>query len=98
MKQKEQFLNSVLLGIIVGILAPALTMVIVWLFRENVGFGDFLSQMQYIGSLSKLLSLCVIPNLLFFFIFNWLNKPYSSRGVLFATIVYGLVMLILKFV
>jgi len=96
MKDNSQRFNSILLGMISGIAAPFLTLVVVWMLREEVGFGSFLSQMQSIGMLSKLLSLCVLPNLLFFFVFVWLNKLYSSRGILFATIIYGLLMVILK--
>jgi hypothetical protein len=49
------------------------------------------------GLLSKLLSLSAIPNLLLFFVFIWTNRPFSARGVIFATLVVALVMLVLKF-
>lgn len=96
MTEKKFTFNSVLLGLVAGLLAPFITLIVVWLLRENVTFGEFLSQMQSIQMLAKLLSLCAIPNLLLFFVFIWLNRLFSSRGVLFATILYGLLIIILK--
>ncbi|MFZ5941365.1 MAG: hypothetical protein ACOYXB_12410 [Bacteroidota bacterium] len=96
MTEKKFAFNSVLLGLVAGLLAPFITLIVVWLLRENVTFGEFLSQMQSIQMLAKLLSLCAIPNLLLFFVFIWLNRLFSSRGVLFATILYGLLIIILK--
>jgi len=98
MKERKLQFNSVALGLFTGLVAPVLTLLIVWALRESVSFFEFISQMQTIHMLAKLLSLCAIPNLLFFFIYIWLNKLFSSRGVLFATIMYGLVIIILKLI
>ena len=46
---------------------------------------------------TKIVSLCVIPNLVFFFIFIWLNYLYSARGVLMATIFFAIFVFITKF-
>ncbi len=98
MKERKLQFNSVALGLFTGLVTPVLTLLIVWALRENVSFFEFISQMQTIHMLAKLLSLCAIPNLLFFFIFIWLDKLFSSRGVLFATILYGLIIIILKLI
>ncbi len=44
-----------------------------------------------------MISLSVIPNLLLFFLFIWTNRTLSARGVIFATLLVAMVMLVLKF-
>lgn len=85
------------LGLIAGLLLPLATLLVVWLVRDEGGLGEFLSYYQRFGLLSKIVSLSVIPNLLLFFLFIWTNRTFSARGVIFATLVVALVMLVLKF-
>jgi len=93
----EKKFNTILAGLIPGIILPITTLVIIWLVRYDGGFFNFLAMFQRMGMLSKILSLSVIPNLLLFFIFLWINRPFSARGVIFATLVMAFVMLVLKF-
>jgi len=97
MKTEKKF-NSVLYGLIPGILLPLVTLVIFWTVKFDWDFFEFLSQYYRMGLLSKVLSLCIIPNLLLFFIFIWTDRTFSARGVIFATIVMAFVMLVIKFV
>ena len=90
-------LDSMALGLIAGLVLPLITLVLVWVIRYEGGLGEFLSSFQRIGVLSKVISLSVIPNLLLFFIFIWTNRTFSARGVIFATLVVAMVMLVLKF-
>ncbi|HER07896.1 MAG TPA: hypothetical protein ENO20_03205 [Bacteroides sp.] len=92
----EKKFNTILTGLVPGILLPAVTMVIIWLVRYDGGFFRFLAVFQELDMLSKLLSLSVIPNLLLFFIFLWTDRPFSARGVIFATLILAFVMLMLK--
>jgi hypothetical protein len=89
--------DSLLTGLIPGVILPFVTLVIFWTVRYDGGLDDFFSSFQRMGLLSKLLSLSAIPNLLLFFLFIWTNRPFSARGVIFATLVVALVMLVLKF-
>lgn len=90
-------MDSMAFGLISGLALPVATLIVIWLVRYDMGLGDFLSSFQRIGALSKLVSLSVIPNLLLFFLFIWTNRTFSARGVIFATLVLALVMLVLKF-
>ena len=85
------------LGLIAGLILPMMTLSIIWQVRYDVGLGEFLVSLQKIGALSKLISLSVIPNLLLFFLFIWTNKSFSARGVIFATLIVAMIMLVLKF-
>jgi hypothetical protein len=85
-------------GLIPGLLLPALTLVVFWKVKSDMGFVEFLEQFQRLKMLSKVVSLSVIPNLLLFFIFIWTSRNFSARGVIFSTLLLALVMVILKFV
>lgn len=90
--------NNVLLGALLGLLAPAVTVFLSYKIRfGQYGLGEFFSVLVHNKILSSLLSLCVIPNLLVFLIFIWLNYLYSARGVLLSTFIVGFVIVGVKF-
>ena len=95
---KARKYNNLRIGLVLGILAPVLGFFIVYLvgFR-GLGFGDFLTRLLDTRKLSSVISLSVIPNLLLFFIFIWLDYLYSARGVLAATLLFALVVIVTKF-
>ena len=90
-------LNSVTAGLIPGLVLPVVTLIMIWAIKHEGGLGDFITSFQRLQMLSKVLTLSTIPNLLLFFLFIWTNRTYSARGVIFATLVVALVMLVLKF-
>lgn len=96
MKDRKKF-NTILYGVIPGLLLPLIALVVIWRVKHYGGFFDFLFMFQQLGLLTKIISLTVIPNLALFFIFIWSRRSFSARGVIFATLVIAFVMLILKF-
>ena len=90
--------DSLLTGLVPGLVLPLLTLLVLWKVKSNSPFIDFLTQFQEMNMLSKLVSLAAIPNLLLFFLFIWTNRNYSARGVIFSTFILAFIMLILKFV
>jgi hypothetical protein len=96
MKTPKRF-DNMLWGLIPGIILPLTTLIIIWVIRYDGGFLQFLKDFQQIGLLSKAVSLAAIPNLLLFFLFIWTDRTFSSRGVIFATLVVAFLMLVLKF-
>jgi hypothetical protein len=90
--------NNIYLGIILGIIVPAITVLLVYWIRYNqLGLEEFINLFVQRKVLSSLLSLCVIPNLLVFMIFIWLNHLYSARGVLLSTFLVGFIIVGVKF-
>jgi hypothetical protein len=83
-------------GLIPGIILPLTTLIIIWVIKYDEGFLQFLKEFQQFGLLSKVVSLAAIPNLLLFFLFIWTDRTFSSRGVIFATLVAGAIIVILK--
>ncbi len=94
---KKKF-DTLLTGLILGLILPALTLVGFWIVKSDRGFVDFLVYFQEMKMLSKMVSLTAIPNLLLFFLFIWTKRNFSARGVVFATLLLAFVMLILKIV
>ena len=94
----ERRFDSMLYGLILGLLLPPLALVIFWLVKSDLGFWNFLQRFHLLGMLSKVLSLASVPNLLLFFVFIWTHRNFSARGVIFATLLMAFVMLVLKFV
>jgi len=72
-------------------------LLVIWLVRFDGGLGEFVLSFQQMSMLSKVISLAALPNLLLFFLFIWTNRTFSARGVIFATLVVAMVMLVLKF-
>ena len=90
--------NNIYLGIILGILVPAITIFLVYKIRFNqYNLEEFINTFIQRKVLSSLLSLCIIPNLLVFMIFIWLNHLYSARGVLLSTFIIGFIIVGVKF-
>ena len=91
--------NNLRIGLILGILAPLLGFIVIYgvAFR-GMTVSEYFDLLIYNKKLSSIISLSVIPNLLLFFIFIWLNYLYSARGVLASTMIFALVVVITKFI
>ena len=91
-------LNKMYVGLVLGLLVPLIALLVI-----NLAAFDHLSPLEFLQylisyrKLSAVISLGVIPNLLVFFIFIWLNYLYSARGVLAATIIFALLVVITKY-
>jgi len=93
----KKWLDRQTTGLVVGILVPLIVSFLVYYFRFSglEDYGTFISTLLAIKSLGKLLSISVVPNLLFFFLGIWSERLLAARGVLIATIFYGLVVAVL---
>ena len=97
-KMSKKKFDTLWHGLIPALILPAIVLLGFWIIRSDRGFLDFLVQFQEMNMLSKVVSLCAIPNLLLFFIYIWTMRNFSARGVIFATLLLALIMVILKFV
>ncbi len=94
----ERKFDTLLSGLIPGLVLPVLTMLGFWIIKSDRSFVDFLKYFQEMKMLSKVVSLSAIPNLLLFFVFIWTNRNFAARGVIFATFLLAFIMVILKMV
>ena len=86
-------------GTIVGIIAPigAYTVYIAFFTLESdprAMYDVIISN----GKLPHVLSLSVLINLLIFFMNIQTNRDHEARGIILATIIYGITIVILKFI
>jgi|ERR1051326_866534 hypothetical protein len=89
-EERKKF-DNVWIGFTLGLIAPLVSLYIAYLIKYNyLTFSEFY-RVILVGNmiLTPVISLCVITNLLVFFIFVWTNRNYSARGVLFSTIIYA---------
>ena len=68
-------INNIKLGMLLGIIAPLLSMLVIYLVKfSEYNFQELIDFLVTRGIFTKIISLCVIPNLALFFFF--LNKNY----------------------
>ena len=85
-------------GTIVGIIAPIAAFVVyVAFFTEDSDPIGMYHQIVEIGKLSHVISLSVLINLLIFFMNIKTNRDQQARGILLATILYGITIAVIKF-
>ena len=90
--------DNTIIGLLVGLIAPLIVMLGFW----QVQFGHtsligFYEVMVQSNNLPSLISIGLLGNLAGFFLFYRLKLDVSARGVIMATFLYGLVIVILKF-
>jgi hypothetical protein len=92
-------LDTLLAGIIIGIVVPA---IIFYFFvlptMQHYRFlGDLYLQM-IVKMLPMFLSRCIFPNALLFFLFLWADKAEAAKGILIVTGVATAILLFISFV
>ncbi len=98
-KTMKTKLDNLWLGFIFGLIVPIISVCgFFFLFIDNMTIREFFTRVVVIRLISQLISVCIIPNLLLFFVFIWTNRLLSARGVLMATLFSGVIMLITKFI
>jgi hypothetical protein len=90
--------NKVIIGLIPGIIIPVITFIGFYIFKSRVSsIIDYVKLTIEMDLLSNVLSLCALPNLIIFFIFLSKNYYYSARGVIFATFMWAIIVVIARY-
>ncbi len=86
-------------GTIVGIIAPIAAFVVyVAFFTVDSDPIGMYHELVAMNKLSHVMSLSVLINLLIFFMNIKTNRDDAARGILFATLLYGITIAIIKFI
>lgn len=94
-RRNRKQLDSVVVGFAAGFSVPVLVFFAVYFFGEqDVSFTGYIRNLWRLQALVKLVSLCVFANLLVFMGFIRLKYDRAAQGVLGATILYGLAVLV----
>jgi len=89
--------KEILIGFLVAIIATICGFYLYVQLFSNFGFYETLEIIRQGDLFGKVLALAAIPNLFVFFIFLKKKQDYRAKGVLMATILIAIIMLILKF-
>lgn len=92
-------LNNLLFGIVAGALLPVVIFFTLYFTRfYSIRAIEFPVKMILGELLPLVLSWCVIPDLLLFFIFNWADWLKAAKGVLISSVAITVVLFGLKFI
>ena len=91
-------LNSMPIGIAIGLIGPFFGFVIYWLimFSHNT-FAAYVAKVSTPDVRPKVLALSLLFNLIPFLLLTYRDQQKGAKGVLTATFIYVPVVLILKF-
>lgn len=91
--------DSIWIGIICGLIAPSIGMAIFYYTNfSQESFQAFIDLTIEGKILSPLLSLCAVINLGVFYLFIHFENYNTARGIILSTLLYGIVIVVLKFV
>jgi hypothetical protein len=97
--RKRNRYDRMLIGWLIGTMVPLVIFLITYQVKySEMEFLVFLKSMWQMKIFLKLLSLCVFPNLGFFFLFYRNKYDMAARGVIMATFIYAFVMLFAKLI
>jgi uncharacterized membrane protein len=91
--------DSIIFGLILSIALPLILFLTVYLvkFHNNIHSNIWLMP-YFIRSIPKIISLCVFPNGLVFYIYILKNKLKTMTGMLSGTIILALLVGVLFFI
>lgn len=90
--------NRQLVGYLSGFIFPILVLIGQWLYiHPDIALTTFIKVAYLRGSLPSVLTLCLVPNMLVFFIFIWLNWHKAAQGTLGSTIALSFLIIVVKF-
>jgi hypothetical protein len=90
-------LNTLTTGIISGIVLPVIVYFIMYYTKvQDVWFTLFSNHLVIGNIIPIIISHCVLPNLILFFIFNGLNWMQAAKGLLGTTVVLTLLIFAIK--
>ena len=92
--------DSPILGFVIGLFLPFVGLIIMYfVWGNHNGFGNFLKSLTYQpGLASKVLTLSLLPNLVPFVYCNMKRIDYTMRGIVIATMLYAVLIILIKFV
>ncbi len=93
--------NKPFIGLALGMILPIISFLIYYFYMlmktKDLGFVDFLETLKRTDSFTAVFSICVLPNLLLFFLFKKLDYWYAIKGVIISVMIYTLLVVVLKF-
>ncbi len=90
--------DKALTGVISGILLPLIVALCIYLFTSGgISFSGYVSQLSESNIITHTISLSVFPNVIIFLVFNRFDMLRACRGVLAVTIIWAVIVFLVKF-
>jgi hypothetical protein len=91
--------DNLKLGLVLGFLGPLLGLVIIYLLKfSSVGFINFLEEFVNNNKLiTSIGALSLLANIVLFTFYINTHRDSTAKGVFVTTLVYGVIILLLKF-
>ncbi len=97
--RKRNTTDRLLVGWVIGIVVPLLFFLVFYQMKySEMQFMVYLRNVWEMKIFLKIISLCVFPNLGFFFLFYRNKYDMAARGVIMATFMYAFLVLIAKLI
>jgi hypothetical protein len=97
--KKHKRLDRILTGWLLGTIVPLIIfLVIYWVKFREYEFLVYINNLLHMRVFFKILSLCVFPNLAFFFIFYKSKYDMAARGVIMATFMFAFLVLVARMI
>ena len=90
--------DNLKLGLVLGLLGPALGLVVVYFMKfSSYSFMEFLDYFfNTKGLITSVGALCLLANAVLFTIYINTHRDNTAKGVFVTTVVYGIAILIIK--
>lgn len=90
------------LGMLLGLLTPAVAFFIYYLLvfmPRDLSVGDFLVMLKNNKHLiPKVISICLLANGIVFYLYTRVRRDLTARGIFLMTMLYAIVILLLKII
>ena len=97
--RKKNRYDQILSGWLIGMISPIIIFLILYQLKySEMEFMVYVRNIWQMKIFLKILSLCVFPNLGFFFLFYRIKYDMAARGVIMATFMYAFAVLIAKLI
>lgn len=97
--RKRNRFDRILTGWLIGTIVPLIIFLITYQVKySEFEFTVYLKNLWHMKIFLKILSLCVFPNLGFFLLFYRQKYDMAARGVILATFIYAILVLIAKLI
>ncbi|MDX9930121.1 MAG: hypothetical protein RBS37_09760 [Bacteroidales bacterium] len=90
--------NRTITGVVAGIIVPSTVMFLFYLWKSgSMTVSEFFGKLVESGVLTNTVSVAVFVNVFVFLLFNRLDMLKASRGILGVTIIWAILVFIIKF-
>ena len=98
LKLSEKY-DTVTTGAISGVIFPFIVALTVFAFTAHgKSLSLYMERISQAGIVIHAITLCVFPNVLIFLFFNQFDMLRAAKGILGATIVYAILVFVLKLI